>query len=146
MVPPATALTHNNAICAAARHTAASSAQFAARAGLTVAPQLPWAAASSVCKGLPFAVSQASDQKEAEDMMLLLLQCWGELQSGDAQAVAAMPQLRGQLALENIQARARRRGAARPRTTVRGEIPVMGVASRQLLQLRRFAVPRVETA
>ena len=28
MVPPATALTHNKAICAAARHTAASSAQI----------------------------------------------------------------------------------------------------------------------
>ena len=39
------------------------------------------------------AVSQASDQKEAEDMMLLLLLLpLGEFQRGAAQAVAAMPQ------------------------------------------------------
>jgi hypothetical protein len=40
MVPPAAALTQNKAICAAARHAATNSAQFAARARLTVAPQL----------------------------------------------------------------------------------------------------------
>jgi hypothetical protein len=68
-MPPATALTQNKAICAAARHTAASSAQPAARARLTVAPQLPWAASSSVCRGLPSAFLQASDQKEREDMI-----------------------------------------------------------------------------
>ena len=70
MAPPATALTQNKAICAAARHTAASSAQAAARARLTVAPQLPWRASSSVCRGLTIAFLQALDQKEVEDMML----------------------------------------------------------------------------
>jgi hypothetical protein len=69
MVPPATALTQNKAICAAARHTAAGSAQSAARARLTVAPQLPRAASSSVCRSLPTAFLQASDQKEREDMI-----------------------------------------------------------------------------
>jgi hypothetical protein len=59
----------NRAICAVARHAAASSAQLAARAGLTVTPQLPRRAFSSVCSGLPFAFLQASDQKEAKDMM-----------------------------------------------------------------------------
>jgi hypothetical protein len=73
MVPPATALTQKKAICAAVRHTAASSAQSAARARLTVAPQLPWAASSSVCMGLSFALLQALDQKEADDMRRLLL-------------------------------------------------------------------------
>jgi hypothetical protein len=63
----------NKAICAAARHTSASSAQAAARARLTVAPQLPWRAASSVGTGLSFAFWQALDQKEAEDMMTRLL-------------------------------------------------------------------------
>ena len=71
MVPPATALTHNKAICAEARHTAASSAQSAARARLTVAPQLPRAASSSVCRGLPLAFLQALDQKEPEDIIRL---------------------------------------------------------------------------
>ena len=94
MVPPATALTQNTAICAAARHTEASSAQSAARARLTVAPQLPWAASSSVCRGLSSAFLQALDQKEVEDMMLLLLLLLlllpleGRFQRGAAQAAA----------------------------------------------------------
>jgi hypothetical protein len=74
----------NRAICAATRHAVASSAQSAARAGLTVTPQLPQRAFSSVCSGLPFAFLQALDQKEAEDMMRRLR---GE------KVVAKMPQL-----------------------------------------------------
>jgi hypothetical protein len=43
-------------------------AAAAARARLTVAPQLEYAALTSVCSGLPVAYVQASNQKEFEDM------------------------------------------------------------------------------
>jgi hypothetical protein len=74
MVPPATALTQNKAICAgSASHGGKqrATAQSAAHARLTVAPQLPWAASSSVCRGLPIAFLQALGQKERDDMKRL---------------------------------------------------------------------------
>jgi hypothetical protein len=64
MVPPATALTQNAAICARKRHHAHQQRQ----PKLTVTPQLAYAVSSSVCSGLFNAVAHASAQN-LDDMM-----------------------------------------------------------------------------